>query len=173
MKSPTGALLERAAILAVDHTGKRIPPLPSGFEGIRCKESPPHALSNPGAEGSREEQLEREGRRANRLAELTPLESDVLRLQGKLMHKVELRVRVPSGDQHEYERDGYSLIPGSDQIEQRPGLPDIETVVMVGHEVEQQEQLDCDQVAERLGVTARQVKRAVITAHRKMRAATR
>jgi hypothetical protein len=173
VKSPTGALLERASILAVDSKGKRIPPLASGFEGIRCKETRPHALSNPESEGSREEQLEREGRRARRVEELTELERDVLRLQGKLQHRVEQRLRIAAGDLNHYLRDDYTLIPGSEQLEERAGLPPVSTVLVVGYELIQVEALNYDSVAERLGVTVRQVKRAVISAHRKMRSATR
>ncbi len=173
MKSPTGAMLERASILSCDSAGKPIPAMAREFEGVRCNETRPHALSSPGAEGSREEQLERDGRRANRVAELTDLERDVLRLQGKLQHRVEQRIRIAAGDLLRYLQDDYTLIPGSEETEERRGLPSVCTLMVVGYEVIQVEQLDYDQVAERLGVTVRQVKRAVVSAHKKLREATR
>ena len=171
MKSPMGGMLARAAILSVDSKGKRIPPIPAGFEGIKCKETRAHALSNPTAEETREEEMERAGRLARAQTDLSDLERGVLRLQGKLQQRVEERIRIPAGDLVHYLRDDYTLVPGSEEVVKRLGLPPVSTVEVVGYEVIQVEQLDYEDMAERLCVTVRQVRRAVVSAHKKLRRA--
>lgn len=173
MKSPTGAQLERASIIAVDSNGKKVPALPTGYEGIRCRETRPHALSSPLAQESREEQLERAGRVANQLASLTEIEHAVLRLQGKLQSKEEIRRRIYAGDLSDYLRDDYTLIPGSEEVHERKGLPPVTTVEVVGYEIIQVAAHDYAEMAERLGVDERTVKSAVASAHRKLRRAGR
>ncbi len=173
MKSPTGAQLERASIIAVDSNGKKVPALPTGYEGIRCRETRPHALSSPLAQESREEQLERAGRVANQLASLTKLENAVLKLQGKLQSKEEIRRRIYAGDLSDYLRDDYTLIPGSEEVHERNGLPPVTTVEVVGYDIIQIAALDYDEMAKRLNEPLWRIKRAVVTAHRKMRKATR
>ena len=173
MKSPTGAQLERASIIAVDSSGKKVPALPSGYEGIRCRETRPHALSTPAAAESREEQMERDGRAAKHLGTLTPLEHEVLRLQGKLTSREEIRRRIPAGALAEYQRNDFTLIPGTAELEQRAGLPPIETVEVVGYDVIQVDRLDYAAIAERLNLDERAVKSAVASARRKLRRAGR
>jgi hypothetical protein len=166
-------MLARAETLSTDSSGKRIPAIPSGYEGIRCRETKPHALSNPNADETREEQAIRAGRMARAEAELTDRERYVLRAQGKLETVEEVRIRIPAGHLGEYARQGYVFIPGSESMEARKGLPPIETIEVVGSDVVQMEPLDCEAIATALGVTLRQVQRDVTSGHRKLREAMR
>jgi len=166
-------MLARAEVLSVDSTGKRIPAIPSGYDGIRCRETRPHALSNPDAVDSWEQQAIHAGRAARFVATLTDRERYVLRAQGKLETIEEVRIRIPGGDLPAFARRGYVFIPASERVEERPNLPRIETVEVVGHDVVQTKALDRAAIAAALGVSVRQVDRDVASAHRKKREAER
>lgn len=171
VRSSSGAQLERASILSVDSKGKRILALPAGYEGIRCNETRPHALSSPTAEESREERAERDGRAANQIASLSDLEREVLRLQGKLKYRVEQRITIAAGELKRWLDDGYTLIPGSDSL--REGKTPVTCVEVIGYEVIEVAALDYEHIAERLELTLRQVHRVVSSANKKLRAAHR
>ena len=173
VRSSLGGQLGRAANLSIDSSGKRIPPIPPGFDGIRCKETPPHALSSPDAEQSWEARAERDGRAANELARLTDLEREVLKLQGKLKHRIEERRTIAAGELSSWLRDGYTLIPGSETTVEREGQPSISCVDVVGSDVIEAGKLNYEDIAERLGITYRQVNSLVSSANRKLRAAHR
>lgn len=174
-RSPLGIQLDRAERYSIGSDGKRIKPISSkDFEGTRVKETRRHALSR-GVDASQEEELVREGMRARIEASLEPDEIAVLRLQGKLTVLREVRLRIPAGDVEEYtaREGGFTFIPGSEQVEERPGLPPITTVEVVGKVEEQVEGLDRADVAERLGKTFDQVRRLISSANRKLRALER
>lgn len=169
-RSPLGIQLARAERYSIDSTGKRLRPIPpKDYGGVRVKETRRHALSG-GVNSSQEEELVREGIRARIEASLTELEAQVLRLQGKLTIVDEDRRRVPAGDVAFYIRGGYTYVPGSDREEERDGLPTITTVEVVGEIEQQVESLNHAEVAERLQLSTRQVRRLIESANRKLRA---
>jgi hypothetical protein len=81
-----------------------------------------------------EERVAREGKIERIYASLTADERLVLEYQGKLQERVEVRTVIAAGDLVDYQRDGYTLIPGSDRMVERPGLPPLECVDVYGHE---------------------------------------
>lgn len=118
---------------------------------------------------SQEERVEREGRFATALAKLTDTERDVLKLQGRILERVEQRIWIIAGQLVEYQRNGYTLIPGSAYTVEREGLPAVEVVEVYGYEVIAPERLDYETIGERLSLSVSQVHRAVKGANRKMR----
>lgn len=171
--SQLGAQLDRAERYSQDREGRRIQRADRhaiGYTIVPVRPTPPHALSKGiDATTSAEEHLLREGLRSRILESLTPLEAAVLRLQGKLAHQVEERLRIPAGHIAEYIRGGYTYVPGSERDESRQGLPPIATIEVVGRVEVQVEGLNYAAIAERLGVSVRQVHRAVYRANRKVR----
>ena len=76
----------------------------------------------------------REGKIARVLSQLTYEERLVLELQGKLEQRVDVRTTIAAGDLVDYQRDGYTLVPGSARTMEREGLPPLEVVDVYGHE---------------------------------------
>ena len=156
MKSPMGGMLARAENLSTDSEGKHIPPTPAGFEGVRCRETRPHALSNPGADDTREEQAMRAGRMARVMSTLSEEERYVLELQ----RKVPVVRAVAVGDQVAMEREGYEIVPLSAH-----DVGGVETVHMVGPETVSKK-THAEMMEER-GWSAAKLSRVVTAAHRR------
>ena len=165
---PSGIMGYRAWLYSEDENGKRIPATPRDFDGMHVHETRSYAPPRDDRE-SQEERAEREGRFATALAVLTPVEREVLRLQGRILERVEQRIWIVAGQLVEYQRNGYTLIPGSARIVERDGLPDIEVVEVFGYEVIAPRRLDYERIGERLSLSVSQVHRAVKGANRKMR----
>lgn len=174
-RSPLGGQLSRAQFYGFDSTGKRIGAIDRsavGYTLIPVRESPRHALSG-GSDTSTEEEAYREGLRQRIAETLSPLEREILRLQRKLVAFVEERKRIPAGELAEWIRGGYTLIPGSEDTEERVNLPPITTVLVVGRVALQVEQLSHAEIAERLGIPVSRSRRLVWSANRKLKAMER
>jgi hypothetical protein len=168
-RDAAGRVGHRAWLYSGDSDGnlvETVDPLAIGYTVMPINPTPAHALSQPD-DGGREEEQAREGRRYRIISTLTDLERNVLRLQGRLLDKTTDRRRVLVGDVPEWTRGGYTYLPGTEEIDANGA----HTVEVFGHVVEQHEPLNHAQIAEELGVTERQVRRAVETANRKIRRA--
>lgn len=140
-----------------------------GYSVMPIKETKPHALSQP---ASYEPIPDTAWIRSVERQELTADEVAVLNLQAKFESFEEIRVTIASGSVVEYQRRGFTLIPGSAQLEQRAGLPDIETVQVYTRAFEQTESHSHQEIAEQLGLSVFQVRRLIQSANRKTRGMT-
>lgn len=151
-----GAQLQRAELYGFDSKGKAIPAKRRDVEYPRSRETKPHALSRPAegedlGVGSLEEY-------ARLVARLTPEERAVLNLQNR-QQVVERERVIGITDLGEHLDQGWSLV--------RVGGAGIATVSREFVEAT----LTYGEIGARLGISARQVHRRVVSAHRKMRAA--
>lgn len=105
----------------------------------------------------------------SRVANLTDDEREVLRLQGKLTQRIERRQVIAAGELVDYQRDGYTLVPGSAHTVERTSLPSLECVEVVGYEIVQVEQLSYVAIGERMDIDPERVHSLVKSAMRKMR----
>jgi hypothetical protein len=168
-RDASGIVGYRAWLYAEDEHGTRIPATPSNFEGMQVKETRTYVSAPSTTRETIEERTEREGLSNRIRASLTEREVAVLKAQGKLCERLERRMEIYAGELEAYQRNGYTLIPGTAHMVEREGLPDVECVEVFGYEVEQVEKLDYQQTAELLGLTFDQVKYAVKSANKKLR----
>lgn len=101
--------------------------------------------------------------------DLTPFEQDVLHLQGKIEKRDEVKRLIAAGDVAEYLKNGYTLVPGSGRNVERPGLPDVHCVFVVGLETrEVRHRMTHEEIAVELKTNIRRVRRAIGSANRKL-----
>lgn len=170
-RSSLGGQLARAMFYSTEEFGRRKKQLERDpdltWYVVPCKETARHALS--GGETDQDSTTFKDGMRQKIAETLTQQEREVLHLQRKLLAFVEQRIRIPAGDLEHHIKTGATLIPASEEIEQRAGLPDITTVLIVERVQVQVDQLTQAEIAERLGITVRQCRRIVQSANRKLR----
>lgn len=165
--NPNGAWrLRRTWLFSGDEHGNEFRYDSLGPGVVKCKETRSYAPA-PTQDDGRDDQVTAV---ESRLATLTDDEYEVLRLQGKLSERVEQRLIIAAGDLVDYQRDGYSLVPGSAHEVERVGMAPVECVVVVGYEVVQVEQSSHGDIGERMGITPERVHSLVKSAMRKMRA---
>ena len=169
LRSPSGRALYRTWVYSGSADGEDYRYGELGDGVIRVRETHNYAPGPTDDRESADERVAREGRYASAVAALNDVERSVLEHQGKLMRRVEFRLTIPAGELVEYQRDGYTLIPGSVTSTEAGEVPALDLVEVVGTEWVQVAQLDHDGVAERLGITVRQVRSAVTSANRKLR----
>jgi hypothetical protein len=180
--------LTRALLFAFDREGNRIQPLSRFFLGVRCKETPPHALSRPVDADEREEVMQAFDR-------LTDLEHHVMALLDMevphrrwcaLLKSQECDCNtwphtafcpskpcdcgaetlshrtIAAGDLLRFERLGYMLAPGTERDDERG----VRVLDVVGIE---RTKLTQSEAGERVGLSPDQVYRVVRDAKRKLR----
>lgn len=167
---PSGRVLFRTWLYSSDRDNKDLRHSAGdlGPMVIRVKETKSYTPRVDTASEATEERADRERKYQDALASLTPLERDVLRHQGKLKQRQEVRITIAAGDLVEYQRNGYTLIPGSGHDVERAGLPTLSCVEVYGYEDIQVEPIDYDEIANLLDISVYQVHRAVKSANKKM-----
>jgi hypothetical protein len=162
MHSATGVQLARAELFSFDRD-KRIKHRPRGPYEIPIRETRSTPNSTHGLE-DREEAM-------HAMSKLTVEERKIYELLNEpLGDPVDVEQRIPSGDLVRYLRKGYTLVGGSTTTEARADGIEQSYVVVVGKE---RNQRSYESVGERLGLSARQVRRRVLTANKKLIAAIR
>jgi DNA-binding CsgD family transcriptional regulator len=167
---PSGRVLFRTWLYSSDRDNKDLRHSSDdlGPMVVRVKETRSYTPRVDLASEARAEKADRERRYQEALASLTPLERDVLRHQGKLKHRQEVRIVIAAGDLVEYQRNGYTLIPGSSRDVERSGLSPVTCVEVYGYEDIQVEPIDYHEIARLLEISVYQVHRAVKGANKKM-----
>jgi RNA polymerase sigma factor (sigma-70 family) len=159
IRSATGYQLERAELLAYGSDGRPHPRRPRARYEIPVKETRPTPNSTHGLE-------DRQGI-SRALSSLTDEEREILRLQSVPVRFAPITRHILAGDLPRAFANGYQFVRSLPEEKRADGTP-VNYAEIVGLEPVN---LTYEQIAERLGLTARQVHRRVSSAHRKLRAA--
>jgi RNA polymerase sigma factor (sigma-70 family) len=160
VKSSLGMQLRRAELYSISSDGKPIKWRKRGNNEVPIRETRSTPNSTHGFEDT--EEISRA------LATLTEEERRVIYLQEFEVGWREERWTVPAGDLEQWLRKGYVLVPGSEQTQQRAGLPPIQCLDVAGKE---RIAMTHEEIASCLGLSVRQVHRRVSSARRKLRGA--
>lgn len=162
VKSATGYQLQRAELLAYGSDGKPHPRRPRARYEIPIRETRP---SYPTVNHELENRLQI----SRALAQLTDEEREILRLQSEPVRFAPLTRRILAGDLPRAYAAGYEFVRSLPEEQRADGTP-VQYAEICGLEPVN---MTYEQIAGRLGLTARQVHRRVSSANRKLRAASR
>lgn len=111
-----GAIIDRLILYGFDEHGDPIPKRPRGMYEVRCKETRAYVnITHLSAREEAESRAERDRRHDAAIEELTAEERSVLRMQGKLVVRSEVRRTILAGDYVRAQRKGFQLIPGTER----------------------------------------------------------
>jgi hypothetical protein len=157
------AALEHTLIYGIDHEGNRVPARRRGVDYVPIHETRSTPNTTHGLE-HREEAM-------HAAAKLTSEERDVLELlQEPIGQPVETQQKIQAGELVRFLRLGYVLVGGSTTTEKRSDGVEVDYVLVCGKE---RDQRSYEQIGERLGLSARQVRRRLLTANKKILYAVR
>jgi hypothetical protein len=154
-----GVISYRSWLYSTDETGKRVRAADRktlGYTVMPVKPTPTHALSHPD-DGSREQAMVQDGARLRTLARLTPLEEQVLELQER-KHAITRQRHIAPAELEHHLDEGWDFVRRDEETNEV-------TVVREFMDVKH----TYDEIAERLGLSVRQVERISVRARRKLR----
>jgi len=167
--SSSGRCLFSTWLYSGDRDGKDLRYAKLGDHVVRAKETRCHAPAPVSFKEGEEALLEKRAQRKKVIDKLTELERAVFEMQGKLKTLEWVRTTIVAGDLVAAQREGFSLVPGTAREEERANVGVVQVVDVIGQEYVETEVLNREEIAAELGVSLHQVKRAIVSANKKLR----